>query len=187
VGTDPNIHPHWAAETKELALRLDQYDYYEVLGCPYDADLTTIKSRYHALQRTYHPDTFFQSPDDELKQAVFRIAKRVAEAYVFLRDDEKRKKYTTEVTGPDRLRKLRFTDEAEQEVRREKIEAQGKTPQGRELVKKALANLKRGDLGAAQRDFQTALVFEPTNETIKAHLADVKAQLDDKKKTKKKP
>ena len=59
---DPNIHPHWAAETKELAVRLNDLDYYEILGCDMSADLKHIKARYHALQREFHPDTFFQSP-----------------------------------------------------------------------------------------------------------------------------
>lgn len=178
---DPNIHPHWAAETKELAMRLNELDYFQILGCDTSASFVDIKERYHALQREYHPDTFFQSPDDELQRAVFTIAKRVAEAYVILRDAEKRDKYTREIEGPDRLMKLRFTDETEIEQRREKQKAAeevyGKTTQGRQLVKKALASLKNGDLKGAQHDLKTALLFEAGNDSIKNRLAEVEEQL----------
>ena len=74
---DPNIHPHWAAETKAIAHHIGELDYFRIIGCQVEATDAQIKARYHALQREYHPDTFYQSPDDELRQAVFIIAKRV--------------------------------------------------------------------------------------------------------------
>jgi curved DNA-binding protein CbpA len=185
VTTDPNIHPYWAAETKELAARLDKIDYFELLGCEHDVTGVDLKARYHALQREYHPDTFFQSPDTELKHAVFLIAKRIAEAYVILRNDEKRAKYTRDIQGPERPSKLRFTDQDEQEVRREKQrekeEVLGKTIQGRQLVQKALNALKVNDLAGAARDLQTALLFESGNDSIKNRLAEVKQLMDAQK------
>ncbi|MFO0726979.1 MAG: DnaJ domain-containing protein [Myxococcota bacterium] len=174
---DPNVHPAWAAETKELATRLDKLDYFEILGVTADADMTAIKNQYHALQRTYHPDTFYQSPDTNLRQAVFLIAKRVAEAYVILRDSERRKKYAKDIQGPERDKKLRFTDETEHEARKEKEQELGKTTQGRQLVQKALASIKKGDLAAAERDLKTALLFEKDNAGIKQRLTELQAQL----------
>ena len=94
MSEDPNVHPHWAAETKHIAANLDRLDYFQVLGAKHDAPLAELKARYHQLQRNYHPDSFFSSPDTELKNAVTAIAKRVAEAYVILRDARKRAKYT---------------------------------------------------------------------------------------------
>jgi curved DNA-binding protein CbpA len=181
VPEDPNIHPHWASETKVLRQRMDRMDYFEILGCSHAATLPDIKNRYHALQREYHPDTFFESPDTDLKAAVFVIAKRVTEAYVILRNDAKKKKYTTDITGPDRESRLRFTEVTEQELKREqrkeKEEELGKTQQGRDLVVKALEAAKAGDLKGARRDLQTALLFEGDSPSIKAHLEDVKAQI----------
>ena len=84
-----------------------------------DAPAGALKAKYHALQRNYHPDAFFWSPDDELRQAVNAIAKRVAEAYVILRDPEKRAKYTRDISGPERHQKLRYTDETAHEQRLE--------------------------------------------------------------------
>ncbi|MBI4820995.1 MAG: DnaJ domain-containing protein [Deltaproteobacteria bacterium] len=175
--TDPNIHPHWAAETKSFAKDIDQLDYYQILECAQDSRVGDIKARYHHLQRTYHPDTFYQSPDEELKEAVFRIAKRVAEAYVILRDPVRRDKYTRDINGPDRLQKLRYTDESEQEIKKEAVVAVGKTPQGRKLVEKAMASLEKGDFAGAERDLKTALLFESDNESIKKRLEQVRIQL----------
>jgi DnaJ-class molecular chaperone len=182
VPTDPNIHPYWAAETKELEKRLDELDYFEVLGLGSDAPLDDIKAQYHALQRAYHPDTFYQSPDTDLRNAVFRISKRVTEAYVILRDQEKRAKYVRDISSPDRAKKLRYTEETQQEQRREKENELGKTPQGRQLVTKALASIKKGDFAAAERDLKTALLFEKDNELVKTRLAEVQAELKAKKK-----
>jgi DnaJ-class molecular chaperone len=177
VPQDPNIHPYWAAETKELERRIDQLDYFEVLGVSVDAPFDDIKSMYHALQRAYHPDTFYQSPDAELRNAVFHISKRVAEAYVILRDPEKRQKYTRDLQGPERDKKLRFTEDSESEAKREKDTELGKTPQVRNLVIKALAAMRKSDFTSAERDLKTAVLFEKDNEQINNKLQEVQAEL----------
>jgi curved DNA-binding protein CbpA len=174
---DPNVHPHWAAETKELAASIDGLDYFQVLGVRTDAQLSDIKAQYHALQRAYHPDTFYQSPDTVLREAVFRIAKRIAEAYVILRDPVRRAKYAKDISGPDRAKKLRFTDETEAEVRKEKEQELGKTPQGRQLWKKAEESVRKGDVAAALRDLKTAMLFEKDNERLKARIGELEAQV----------
>lgn len=178
---DPNIHPHWAAETKRLCNQLDQLDYFQILGCKQTSSHTDIKARYHALQREYHPDTFFESPDTELKSAVYRIAKRVTEAYVILRNAAKKNKYIADVNGDERDARLRFTESTELELRREqqqeKEEEFGKTAQGRELVQKALEAAKHGDLKGARRDLQTALLFEGDNESVREHLEDIQTKI----------
>ena len=176
---DPNVHPHWAAETKQIAKHLEQLDYFQVLGVDYDAPLELLKSQYHQLQRNYHPDSFFSSPDEELKWAVHAIAKRVAEAYVILRDPAKRKKYTRDITSEERAKKLRYDEESEREQRIEKEQEVAKTAQGRQLWTKAMNAERSGDLKSAIRDLQTALIFENGNEAFKAKLEVLKEALED--------
>ena len=173
---DPNIHPVWAAETKRIAKNINSLDYFQILGAAPNADFSELKSKYHQLQRNYHPDSFFTSPDAELRAAVKTIAKRVAEAYVVLRDAEKRAKYTRDIKGPDRMRKLRYTEQSEQEARREKEAAVASTPQGRQLWSKANLALNRQQWDAAERDLRTALIFEPNNRRFRARLEEL-AQL----------
>lgn len=172
--SDPNVHPEWAAETKQIARDLDLLDYFQILGCEPNTPLADIKQRYHQLQKNYHPDAFFGSPDEELRTAVLKIAKRVAEAYVILRDPVKRARYTRDITGPERASKLRYTEESEQELRREQLQQTGKTPQGQKLFKKATDAMKAGDWAAAERDLRTALIFEPDSELFTKTLAEVR-------------
>lgn len=176
--SDPNVHPDWAAETKQIARDLDLLDYFQILGCQVDTPLSEMKVQYHQLQRNYHPDAFFGSPDEELRAAVLKIAKRVAEAYVILRDPVKRARYTQDIAGPERASKLRYTDETEQELRRERLQQTGKTPQGQKLFKKASDAIKVGDYATAERDLRTALIFEPDSELFKRTLAEVQAKLN---------
>ena len=170
---DPNVHPHWAAETKLIAQSLDKYDYYQVLGAKRDASFDVLKKRYHELQRAYHPDSFFTSPDEALREAVMRIAKRVTEAYVILRDPAKRAKYTDDIQGPNREKKLRYSDESAQEQRKADQEKTGRTPQGRQLWRKAQDAIDRGDIASAIRDLKTALLFEQGNPLFTDALAEL--------------
>ena len=64
-----------------------QIDYYEVLGCPRDADAGTIKSSYRKLAMKYHPDKNGGCKDHEAK------FKAVSEAYDCLKDPQKRAAY----------------------------------------------------------------------------------------------
>lgn len=174
---DPNVHPHWAEETKAIAAHLNKLDYYQVLGAAHDAPLADLKARYHQLQRNYHPDAFYTSPDMALRDAVKAIAKRLAESWVILRDPTRRAKYTRDIAGPDRATKLRYTDESAREQRIEKEQETGKTPKVRQLWKTACEAETNGKLAVAVRDLQTALIFERDNETIKDKLAQIQARI----------
>lgn len=178
MADDPNVHPAWAAETKQIARVLDRLDYYQVLGAEPTAPLGELKQRYHQLQRNYHPDSFFASPDQDLRQAVLQIAKRVAEAYVILRDPEKRKHYDAGIQGPDRAKRLRYTDESDQEMRQRRLEAAGRTPQGQQLFKKAQESMAAQQWEAAARDLRTALIFEPDSDLFKRTLEEVLSKKD---------
>lgn len=177
MAEDPNVHPHWAEETKAIAAHLDRLDYFQVLGAKYDAPLSDLRDRYHQLQRNYHPDAFFTSPDEELREAVMAIAKRLAEAWVILRDSDKRSKYTRDVTGEERAKKLRYNDDSAREQRIEKEQETGKTPQVRQLWMKAQESEKKGQLAAAVRDLKTALLFEGGNQLFKQKIAELEEKI----------
>ena len=177
MSEDPNVHPHWAAETKAIARNLHRLDYFQVLGASKEDTIDELKAKYHQLQRNYHPDSFFTSPDIELKEAVKAIAKRVAEAYVTLRDPVKRRKYTTDIKGPNRSQRLRYTEQSEREARKEQEAVIGTTQQGRQLWSKAQAALRSGNHVGALRDLKTALVFESDNKRFKQQIEEIEAQL----------
>ena len=85
---------------------------------------------------------------------VGRIYRRINEAYTVLRDDRKRVRYLADVTGPERDKKLRFTEAEEQAVQVEqkrKLEEQfGQTPNGRKLYATAMVEIAGGALGGGR-------------------------------------
>jgi hypothetical protein len=173
-----------AAQLGALAAGLDQKDYFELLGIPSIAAPGVIKKAFYSLSRVYHPDRFFHLTDEQAKEDINAIYKRVTEAYYVLRDDRKRKKYVADIASPERAAKIRFTEaseaEAKREVKKEAEEQIGTHPKGRQFWAEAEKCLARDDIDGAGRNLKMALTFEPGNARYKEELAKVQVKLDAK-------
>eukprot|EP00569_Conticribra_weissflogii_P008948 CAMPEP_0171363264 /NCGR_PEP_ID=MMETSP0879-20121228/3246_1 /TAXON_ID=67004 /ORGANISM="Thalassiosira weissflogii, Strain CCMP1336" /LENGTH=96 /DNA_ID=CAMNT_0011870381 /DNA_START=280 /DNA_END=566 /DNA_ORIENTATION=+ len=66
---------------------LNSSDYYQILGCPRNADEDTLKKAYRKLAVKWHPD---KNPDSEEATKNFQ---KVSEAYATLSDPKKRQMY----------------------------------------------------------------------------------------------
>jgi curved DNA-binding protein CbpA len=169
-------------EVEALAGALDQLDYFGLLKVPQGAGHAEIKAAYYRESRAYHPDRFAAHPDRELRELVGRIYRRVNEAYTVLRDDRKRARYVQDVNGPDRARKLRFTEADEAQVKedqKKKLEEQlGTTPNGRKFYAAALADVQAQRWDSALRNLKSALMYEPSNARFKEQAALVEKELD---------
>lgn len=164
--TDPQYWP----TLKDLASRIDTLDYYQILNLPHDCTAQHIKGSYYQLARALHPDRFFTIPDEDTKAAVHKIYKRVTESYTILRDEQKRKKYTANILGPERASRLRYDETMEQEEKKEARDKAkvAKTPQGEKSYQAALIDMRASKWDAAYRNIQSALLFEPKNEALLA-------------------
>tara|TARA_B100000609_G_scaffold199686_1_gene206522 strand:+ start:29113 stop:29610 length:498 start_codon:yes stop_codon:yes gene_type:complete len=151
-----------------LASKIDQLDYYQVLGLQREADMRDIRAAYHKRARAIHPDLFYEHPNEEFRFAIDKIFKRVAEAYVILRDSEKRKFYDKGLDGENK--RLRYTDVDEQAMREEKRHASGKTLQGRKYYKEAVRLHEEGNLKKAIQTLKMAIGFESDNESFREVL-----------------
>ena len=80
----------------------------------------------------------------------------------------KRAKYLADVNGPDRERKLRFVEASEQELKKDKEQEIGATPQGRKFYMAGLQDMAAQRFAAAERNFKMALTYEPNNANYKA-------------------
>ncbi len=162
-------------EVEALAQALDQIDYFGVLKISQSATAADIKNAYYRESRAYHPDRFAALTSVPVKDLVGRIYRRINEAYTVLRDDAKRRRYMADINGPDRLKKLRFTEAEEVQVKEEqkkKIEEQfGQTPNGRKFYTAALRDIEGQRWEAALRALKSALMYEPTNPKFKEQLA----------------
>ncbi len=158
-------------EVETLAGALDHLDYFAVLKIAQVATPAEIKAAYHRESRTYHPDRFATLADERLRDLLGRVYRRINEAYTVLRDDARRKKYAADLNGPERERKLRFTDADEAEVKeakKRKVEEQmGQTPNGRKFFSSALSDIQAGRWEAAARNLRMALMYEPENPRFK--------------------
>ena len=167
-------------EVEQRAAALDAMDYFEVLRVPRSATIADVKAAYYRESRAFHPDRFAALPSAPLKDLIGRIYRRVNEAYTVLRDDAKRAKYLADVSGPDRARKLRFSEEDEAQVREEqkrRAEEQiGTTPNGRRFFAVALTEIAAQRWDAADRALRSALMYEPGNARFKEALANVERQ-----------
>jgi curved DNA-binding protein CbpA len=176
------MDPGFVIEVEALAGALDQLDYFGVLKLPQGAGHAEIKAAYYRESRAFHPDRFAAYPDPAVRELVGRIYRRVNEAYTVLRDDKRRAKYLQDITGPDRARKLRFTEADEAQVKEEekkKIEEQmGQTPNGRKFFATALVEIQARRWDAAQRALKSALMYEPANAKFKEQLAAVEREVE---------
>lgn len=164
----PAIDEAFEIEAQALAQIMDELDYFQILKVQSGAAPGEIKLAYYRESRTYHPDRFYQTPAGDLKDAVARIYKRINEAYVCLRDDARRSKYLADVSGPDRARKLRFVEASEQELKKDKEQEIGTTPQGRKFFMAGMQDLGAQRYASAERNFKMALTYEPGNPNYKA-------------------
>ena len=153
--------------------RLDQLDYYTLIGVPPDADEATLRSGFRAFARKYHPDRFARSAHDKRERAT-EIYRRGAEGMQVLADPDARKLY-------DRALKqgiLRLTAEqrdgaarAFERQRKPKAEAPAfASTKTKTLYERAVALLGTGDARGAYRILKSALQEEPRNRLLKKEL-----------------
>ncbi|WP_233607306.1 DnaJ domain-containing protein, partial [Corallococcus sp. AB018] len=182
----PALSPEQLADLESRCAKLDQLDYFELLGLERTAVPGDIKKAFYKESRVYHPDRFFHLESKALKDQVNELYKRVTEAYYVLRDDTKRKKYLSDIAGPDRAQKLRFTDASESETKaaakKEQEEQIGTHPKGRQFYTQAQKDLESGNPSAAERNLKMALTYEPANARYKEALAEAQKQTADKSK-----
>jgi DnaJ-class molecular chaperone len=155
-------------EAQALAQILEELDYFQILKVGQNATPAEIKNAYYRESRAYHPDRFSTLPPGEMKENIGKIYKRINEAYVCLRDDTRRAKYLGDILGTDRQKKLRFVEASEQEMKKEKEQEVGQTPQGRKFFMAGLADMVAQRFAAAERNFKMALTYEPNNSNFKS-------------------
>jgi DnaJ-class molecular chaperone len=172
--------PQYWPVLKQLAGNIDNLDYFQILNLAQDCSPADVKQTYYAQSRALHPDNFYQLPDADLKSAVNKIYKRVTEAYNVLRDERRRKLYTQNINGPSRATLLRYTEAAEvAQKEQEKAEKEvTQNPKAKPLYLQAVQKMQTGNWDGAAKDLQTAMMFDPGNEKLKA----IKEEVDKRRK-----
>ena len=169
-------------EVETLATVLDQLDYYGVLKLEQGAGAADVKFAYYRESRAFHPDRYAAVESAAVREMIGRIYRRINEAYTVLRDDQKRVRYLADISGPDRMKKLRFTEAEESAVqadqKRKQEEQLGQTPNGRKFYAAALIEINAQRWEAAERALKSALMYEAANPRFKEALAMVRSELE---------
>ncbi len=164
-----NITPE---EILILSEAIDEMDYYQILKIEPTANLAEIKEAYYRETRIFHPDNFINLKDTELKNRILKISKLITEAYIVLRDFEKRKKYDQQLAKGGAERDVRFReDESKQEVKEDIV-----SPQAKKLYTQALADIMQNRVQDALKNLKLALAFEPNSQTIKRKIEEIQSQ-----------
>jgi DnaJ-class molecular chaperone len=151
-----------------LARLVDRMDYYKLLRVDRKALATQIRPAYQQMRRRFNPDLYLNTAP-ELQSAVDRIARRISEAYVVLRDPARRKAYDDSLERGQ----VRFTHEDEKDTRTRTQTKSGVSTQGRKLYGQAIDAERRGDLKTATESMKLAIAFEPKNEFFRAKLKEL--------------
>ncbi len=174
-------------ELEATATAMESLDYFQLLKLTPEAAPAEIKRAFYRESRSYHPDRFYHLPDKALKVAVNEVYKRITEAYAVLRDDQKRRKYVSDITGPERAAKLRFTEasevETKQQAKKEAEEQIGTHPKGRAFFQTGMQDFEAGRWSAAERNFKMALTYEPSNARYKEKLTQAQDKVHQETRT----
>ena len=76
----------------KLYSRLDDEDYYMILGVNKDSSKQEIRDSYYSLVKKYHPDILSRL-DDDTREKADRVFSEISAAYQTLNDDDKRDEY----------------------------------------------------------------------------------------------
>ncbi len=144
--------------------RLDQLDYYTLLGVAPGANADAIREAFHTFALKFHPDNHGGTANEARATQIFR---RGTEAYRVLRDPAKRKSYDeTLKEGNLRLRE----DQA-----RPKSSARKKplNRRAQPFFVKAEQAFKKGQKGPAKLNLNIALQHEPDHPKLLALKAKI--------------
>ena len=169
--TNPEAQAAFATHVTTLAASLDKISYYQLLGVAQDAPADEVKRAYHRVAGIYHPDAH-RSADEQVRNCLHMIFKRMSEAYRNLHDYNRRKKYDEQLEDGGAQRLVA--------TKREKLgptspDAKLKTPAGKRCFMQALQQIKRKDYQGAKLNLQLALTYEGQgSKAVKSKLEELK-------------
>jgi len=169
---------HQAAEevrplVEELYTHLNDGSYYVFLGITPRATPSHIQEAFYRRAEKLHPDRFFSLSDLELRNQIYEVYKRVAEAYRVLENPAARKEYDAGLaTG-----QVRMILQPREGVSLKQPDEGIESPQAKRFFRLGLDALRGGDLKGALLNFNFALSMEPGNAAIQAQVAAVQAKL----------
>ena len=161
--------------------RLDQLDYYTLLGVARGAGVDDVKRAFRTFARRFHPDRHAGAEPEKIARAT-RIYRRGSEAVQTLTDLDARRAYDAGLAkGELRLKSAARAaprDQPAQPATRTAAAAPARaaaaptisSPSARAFFTKAQEAARAGDLKTARRHLQGAIAQEPGNPLLEQAL-----------------
>jgi curved DNA-binding protein CbpA len=155
----------------QLYDKLDRTDYYAVLGVARNADEETIRAAFYQRAEIMHPDRHYHLIDTDLREKLYMVYKRVAEAYRVLGGADSRREYDGQLARG----KMRYIADSLKDIPRDP-EMSIRNLRARKLYIDAKTAQTAGNLQGAQLALKMADSLEPKNPVIAALLEEVRQQ-----------
>src|SRR5262249_55467958 len=140
-------------------------DYYSLLGVARDADLETIRQAFYARADLMHPDRYYNLRDTDLREKLYVVYKRVAEAYRVLSASDVRREYDEQL----RAGRVRYRRDTLKDLPKEP-EMTIRNLRARKLYMDARTALAEGHVQAGRLALRMADALEPGNAAIRDAL-----------------
>ena len=156
--------------------RLDELDYYTLLGVSAEATADDIREAYHSFALRYHPDRHV-GEEPEIVGRAAEIFRRGAEAYSVLLDPARRGRYDEGLSRGE----LRLASELRETQRADRPPRPGpdaiRSLKARPFAARAEQAIAARDWKQARLNLQIALQHEPGHTGLSERLAEVEARL----------
>lgn len=157
---------------------LDQLTYYQLLGVEPSASAEQLRAAYFELSLEFHPDRFLLLRSGDIKEKIYRIFRRVNEAYSVLADERRRAAYDESALGiapppPPAPPLSRVVPEPSRAPVEQRFEVVTQTAQAKRFVQLAHSAYKTEVYDDARLFLLIALGLEPANASLRRALEEV--------------
>jgi len=157
-------HEQFKVRIEQIYGDLDRYSYYELLNLTPEATPDHIRTAFHRMALSVHPDRYQQHNDHELRKKIYAIYKRMTEGYRVLMEPPDRREYNEGL--PQGQMRLIRTQRKSATLKR--TEDAIDHPKAKQFFTMAQDAERRGDLTSARLNYKFALDLAPDHPVITA-------------------
>ncbi len=143
---------------------LHTLNHFEIMGLELNATQQDVRDAYREASKNFHPDLFFSSGNNALKDMSKRVFKEMVSSYLHLKDEQKRKEYAMTLSSSQKKK-----DEKQKTMVPKSIQAKKYFDQANQF-------LQSQNYSSAKLNLQLALSYEPDNYLLQKMLKELQSK-----------
>ncbi|MEZ4845729.1 MAG: DnaJ domain-containing protein [Bdellovibrionota bacterium] len=144
---------------------LETLNHFEMMGLEPTATEKEIRDTYRDVSKHFHPDRFFNSNNQTIKEISKRVFKEMVASYLVLKDEEKRKEYIDHLFSSQRKKEEKTKG------------TMPKSPQARRYYDQAVRFMEEKNYSSAKLNIQLAISYESDNYLLQKMLKEINLKL----------